>query len=1175
MATLIHKRANPLLGALEHELPEVANARRAAQAAHAAEEAAKAAPRVATPAERAALSGSSKHVPIDLPNNLSGGKPPLPEPVPGATPVAPTLPTPSVPAVPAKPGGIKGLWNRTSQFGDTHLGRALGGAGTGIGAHAVYNRYTGDRQDDPWNNPWLWMGGGAAAGLGQGPLLWGGKRLARAENMGLRLGGYGLQGPGYLAKGLAHPLVSGPAGLVAYPLYGGMRYNHGIAGGQEFGQHVNDETQLKLNTAENRLRALGQNPGETPKPDGTQEPPAGATGGFFGTLKDQASSAYNELPNWGKVLGLGGAALGGGYLMNRALESDEDDRDKEEGAGRSMMPGVGTVAGLGGLGLGLGALSGWNPSKLLQREWLNKTGATRPLSMYKHAMPPPVDLSDLKIPPRTPFPAETATGPVLPTPVPGGEAKPPSPLSETESLLQNPVRPGTPKPGVGAGPSAKGPGPVNQVPSLGHTPPPKAEPTGAAKPGTVEPNPVGRDTEPAPYKAPATGVLPGPRHVDVSQVANMTPAQLQQLANDPRQSQWTYRHPGPNVAANPPPGIGFGPPPGPSTVGQDGLLAGADVGPTGPGSWEPGQRVGLNQSAMTTAQPVTGEPAPGSGTETQVSPLTQKLVDQHFQGDMNAAQAAALKRLQEMAPTHAPPGSNIWEWIKGVWNGMSRDQQVMLGLGLGLGAVGLMGMMGGGGRGGGGIGGGMIGPLLGIGGLGLAGYMGYQGYKNYADRSGGLNPQDQGPGATPAVPGTAPGAPGTPPTAQPGPTSTPPAVAGGNADPAKVQAGLTQFNQMLPQATSDPKAFFRQLAQMRNTYSPAEVNAIAAQVPDEQWAQLEQAAKGIQGQANIPGAGLFASPEEIQMAQGLPDQVAAMRQYAARTRTQQPAAPGGGGNTTPNNPAEGPAPDMTEVYRNSPEGQNLQAFTDLARTTSPDKLLADMPASRMEEWAGKLTEKSQLFGKTIEDVQAALAKDPKNVQAQEALKTYTAAKQNTDSLVNKIQSLQAARQQYVGGQANPGQDPLRRQMAYTQLAQQRAGAPASLTERAAKLRELYNRDTSQLTAGQLREYQEAVNPGGANPVGTANTMATNLQQAEPSQAVKSLADAAQKGEDVDAVLSNMPDDAVKRIQDAAYADLYNQDPVFGYPGTVHDLHKHIHDRAAAILQARQNAFVAQ
>jgi hypothetical protein len=26
---------------------------------------------------------------------------------------------------------------------------------------------------------------------------------------------------------------------------------------------------------------------------------------------------------------------------------------------------------------------------------------------------------------------------------------------------------------------------------------------------------------------------------------------------------------------------------------------------------------------------------------------------------------------------------------------------------------------------------------------------------------------------------------------------------------------------------------------------------------------------------------------------------------------------------------------------------------------------------------------------------------------------------------------------------------------------------------------------------------------------------------------------------------------------------------------VHDLHKHIHDRAAAILQARQNAFVAQ
>jgi hypothetical protein len=1161
MATLIHKRASTL-GALEHELAP------AARAGHTAEEAAHAA-HAARAAEQAALgAGSAAHAPPPLPSTFP---PPLPNMVPPALPgLAPApgvIPPPLPGAAPAKPGGIKGLWNRASQFGDTHLGRALGGAGTGMGAHAVYNRYTGDRQDDPWNNPWLWMGGGAAAGFGQGPLLWGGKRLAGAENMGLRLGGYGLQGPGYLAKGLAHPLVSGPAGLVAYPLYGGMRYNHGKNMGQEFGQHVNDETQLKLNTAENRLRALAQSSGETPTPDKAPEPPAGATGGFFGTLKDRASSAYNELPNWGKVLGLGGAALGGGYLMNRALESDEDDRDKEEGAGRSMMPGVGTVAGLGGLGLGLGALSGWSPSKLLQRDWLNKTGAARPLSMYKRAMPPPVDLSDLKVPPRMPFPAETTTGPVLPTPVPGGEAKPPSPLSETESLLQNPVRPGTPKPGVGAEPSGKGPGPVNQVPSLARTPP-KSEPTGAAKPGTVEPNPVGRDTEPAPYKAPATGVLPGPGHVDVSQVANMTPAQLQQLADDPRQSQWAYRHPGPNVAANPPPDIGLGPSPSPSALGQNGLLAGADVGPTSSGAWRPGQRVGLNQSAMTTAQPVTGEPAPGSGTETQVSPLTQKLVDQHFQGDMNAAQAAALKRLQEMAPTHAPPGSNIWEWIKGVWNGMSRDQQVMLGLGLGLGAVGLMGMMGGGGHGGGGIGGGMIGPLLGIGGLGLAGYMGYQGYKNYADRSGGLNPQDQGPGATPAVPGTAPGAPGTPPTAQPGPTSTPPAVAGPQPDLAKEMTALSQnsafskyFTNGQPNAEAIGRAALtnpQELEQLATQVSPAmrqEMARQAAITPEEQ-----QAADNSSMLNPVPGLRVQAKAKLLQI---------------LNNANQQPAAPGGGGNTTPNEPAEGPAPDMTEVYRNSPEGQNLRAFTDLARTTSPDKLLADMPASRMEEWADKLTEKSQLFGETIEDAQAALAKDPKNVAAQQAVKTYTAAKQNTDALVNKIQSLQAARQQYVGGQANPGQDPLRRQMAYTQLAQQRAGAPASLTERAAKLRELYNRDTSQLTAGQLREYQEAVNPGGANPLSTANAMAANLQQAEPSQAVKSLADAAQKGEDVDAVLSNMPDDAVKRIQDTAYADLYNQDPVFGYPGTAHDLHKHIHDRAAAILQARQNAFVAQ
>lgn len=81
------------------------------------------------------------------------------------------------------------------------------------------------------------------------------------------------------------------------------------------------------------------------------------------------------------------------------------------------------------------------------------------------------------------------------------------------------------------------------------------------------------------------------------------------------------------------------------------------------------------------------------------------------------------------------------QWISSIWNSMDLKQKILLGAGLGLGAIGLMGMMRGG-EGGGGMG--MMGPLLGLGGLGLAGYMGYQGYnqakaQNTAgDASGGL-----------------------------------------------------------------------------------------------------------------------------------------------------------------------------------------------------------------------------------------------------------------------------------------------------------------------------------------------------------------------------------------------------------------------------------------------------
>jgi hypothetical protein len=535
-----------------------------------------------------------------------------------------------------------------------------------------------------------------------------------------------------------------------------------------------------------------------------------------------------------------------------------------------------------------------------------------------------------------------------------------------------------------------------------------------------------------------------------------------------------------------------------------------------------------------------------------MGPLAQKVVNQHFQGDPNAAQQAGLERLKQMASQHAPPGSNIWEWIKGVWNGMSKDQKVMLGVGLGLGAVGLMGMMGGmggGGRGGGGgMMGGMMGPLLGLGGLAAAGYAGYQGYKNYMDPSGGLNAPGAGAPATPGAPGVppAPGAPPANPNAAPGapgaPGASPP-----NLD--KEIAGLSQnpefagyFSNGQPNVDAIGKAAFM---------NPDSLKPLAAQLSMPLRQELARQAAAapnddsmtVRAKANILQILNEAPP---------PPAPAAPPEAPAGTPPEGPAAP------------QVPPEEMNQLYSRDLKGQGFQDFMQAAQTMPPDQLLAQMPLSKMDDISQQLA----AARKTVQD---------------------PAQQQRLAALASRLKEMQGMREEQFGNSMHPGsgQDALRRQMAYLGPQQERADALASnasgsvgasgffnqqqkLRDQAAKLQKMYGMNPENMTARELSEYNQAATATPGSP--EMATMAKNLTSAPPQQIVKTLADAAGQGKDVDAVLANMPDAVVKRVQDTAYGALQTHNMPGGYYNYDPRLTKHIHDRANAILQARQGAF---
>lgn len=483
------------------------------------------------------------------------------------------------------------------------------------------------------------------------------------------------------------------------------KYQEGRAGVKTIAGEELERTEASNAAINQRLNeiaarpAAGNNPATNPATNPGAAPPAAGAGGggAYATYGAQGQGGYldqlRQMPNWAKALGVGGAALGGGYLLNRLTGGNrkDDDEDEEEG---SVMPGLGTAAGLGGLGLGLGYLSDWNYKNLADPNWWSKTGAARvPLSVYKYAAPnlgPALGVSaaipGLPRPPVPPAPGTTPDTPAAPKP--------------TGPNLMPGVAPDTP--------DALGAGARGALGALG----------GAAVPAAAR-----QQAELQSWRA------GNQVHLHPGVVGQLNTPELSTLASDPRQQQYKFT-PGVTRPQVVPPQLAPHPPEGAFAT------AGGEV----PNSPEAAQLGKVTPGGM---------PPPAKGMTGDVggmSSLAQKALVQHFNGDPNAAQQAAWQKLQEHAQQIAPPEvkaqgpQGFMEWVSSIWNSMDNTQKILLGAGLGLGAIGLMGMMGGGGKDGGGMG--MAGPLLGIGGLGLAGYMGYNAYnkvRGQTDQSGGLD----------------------------------------------------------------------------------------------------------------------------------------------------------------------------------------------------------------------------------------------------------------------------------------------------------------------------------------------------------------------------------------------------------------------------------------------------
>jgi hypothetical protein len=175
-------------------------------------------------------------------------------------------------------------------------------------------------------------------------------------------------------------------------------------------------------------------PGPTPTPTPTPTPDTDVTGGpgpgqirVPGGPKPPPTdgSFTGNFPNWMKGVGIVGGALGAGALTHGFTGSDEDP---ETGQRRKRMPWLGPLVGAGLLGGGMYALSGGNMGRLTDpgfwkassHQAIHRPMIVIPYQMKLAAAPP----TPQPPAPPSPAPPEVPAAPAAPTP----PAPPPPPL---------------------------------------------------------------------------------------------------------------------------------------------------------------------------------------------------------------------------------------------------------------------------------------------------------------------------------------------------------------------------------------------------------------------------------------------------------------------------------------------------------------------------------------------------------------------------------------------------------------------------------------------------------------------------------------------------------------------------------------------------------------------------
>jgi hypothetical protein len=406
----------------------------------------------------------------------------------------------------------------------------------------------------------------------------------------------------------------------------------------EMHRQLNEQLQNVANTTlKNRERLPSEGTmGPEPAPEIKSPGPMGPPDFPKPTLQPQPTPPkepgfLDNIPNWGKGLGVAGGALAAGMLANNMSAEDEDP---ETGRKKSRTPWLGPLAGAGALGLGAYALKGDRPwSDLATADfWKQSSDRTIPMVMVPYrlklaALPP---ITGVTPPIPAPVPQTTPQPPTAPQMAPGASGAPQTQVPGTPSPTQAPTTPtAAPKPTA----------PAQAPPAMPLASAPSAKP---AVPSTSS------DQNGTPLKGVPAGQpgLSGP----TGQPTPTTPQTQTQPQPGAEQAQTEQQQPDPKQIA--------------STLGAG--LAGSNPA------------AGM------------GGPAAAAGNTAIVNRLAQRALELNPQAaDPNTGINNLAKGLAEKGLS----GSGLWDMVKEIWGQLPKEMRWLVGAGLGIGALGLLGTL--------------------------------------------------------------------------------------------------------------------------------------------------------------------------------------------------------------------------------------------------------------------------------------------------------------------------------------------------------------------------------------------------------------------------------------------------------------------------------------------------